>query len=206
MTQTPNYDLNMFDSNDDMEENSRLGLNDNADKIDTALKGIQDDIDGLDASEVSYDNTVSGLTAETVQGAIDEISQPATTTTAGLMSASDKEKLDGIDAIDISNEFTVASGLGLQGRISAFYQPATRKVHGTISLYTVTTTIGTVTPYATVSQAYRPSVDTRYAVLVKGNDNTMTPYDIKIATNGEITQMLTSTSKAIYAGYFEYYI
>lgn len=75
MTQTPNYDLNLFDSNDDMEENSRLGLNDNADKIDTALKDIQDEVDGLSspaAADVTYDNTDSGLTAENVQDAIDE--------------------------------------------------------------------------------------------------------------------------------------
>ncbi len=75
MTQTPNYDLNLFDSTDDMEENSRLGLNDNADKIDTALKDIQDEVDGLSspaASSVTYDNTVSGLTATDVQAALDE--------------------------------------------------------------------------------------------------------------------------------------
>lgn len=117
---------------------------------------------------------------------------------------------DDIDEIlqteDISNKFTITPDLGLSGRISAFYQPATRKVYGTIALYTASTTIGTNTPYVTVSQAYRPSTVKRYAALVKKSDNTVTPYDIKIATNGEITQMLSGTSTAIYAGYFEYYI
>ena len=72
MQQTTNYNLNKFDSTDELESATRLGLNENADTIDTALKGIQDDIDGLDASEVSYDNTVSGLTATDVQAALDE--------------------------------------------------------------------------------------------------------------------------------------
>ena len=72
MQQTTNYNLNKFDSTDELEDTTRLGLNENADTIDTALKGIQDDIDGLDASEVSYDNTVSGLTATDVQAALDE--------------------------------------------------------------------------------------------------------------------------------------
>ncbi len=72
MQQTTNYNLNKFDSTDELESATRLGLNENADTIDTALKGIQDDIDGLDAADVSYDNTVSGLTATDVQAAIDE--------------------------------------------------------------------------------------------------------------------------------------
>ena len=72
MQQTTNYNLNKFDSTDELESATRLGLNENADTIDTALKGIQDDIDGLDASEVPYDNTVSGLTATDVQAALDE--------------------------------------------------------------------------------------------------------------------------------------
>ena len=72
MQQTTNYNLNKFDSTDELEDTTRLGLNENADTIDTALKGIQDDIDGLDASGVPYDNTVSGLTATDVQAALDE--------------------------------------------------------------------------------------------------------------------------------------
>ena len=92
MQQTTNYNLNKFDSTDALESATRVGLNENADIIDGALTGLSE------ATGISYDNTESGLIAETVQGAIDEISQPATTTTAGLMSASDKEKLD--EAID----------------------------------------------------------------------------------------------------------
>ena len=72
MQQTTNYNLNKFDSTDALENTTRLGLNENADTIDTALKGLQDDIDGLDAADVPYDNTVSGLTATDVQAALDE--------------------------------------------------------------------------------------------------------------------------------------
>ena len=72
MQQTTNYNLNKFDSTDELESATRVGLNENADTIDTALKGIQDVIDGLDASDVPYDNTVSGLTATDVQAALDE--------------------------------------------------------------------------------------------------------------------------------------
>lgn len=46
------------------------------------------------ADQILYDADISGLSTNNVQGAIDEISQPATPITAGLMSASDKAKLD----------------------------------------------------------------------------------------------------------------
>lgn len=188
MTQTPNYDLNMFDSNDDMEQNSRLGLNDNADKIDTALKGLQDDIDGLDAADVPYDNTVSGLTATDVQAALDE----------------ELGKIDILyNEIDITSEFNLGTS-GLSGAVRMYYTPALCKVHGVVALQ-ASSTVNTTTPYLTVSQTYRPQEVKTFPILVRANDDTWLPYYMQIDINGQITQKLTATSKGIY-GYFEYNI
>ena len=114
MQQTTNYNLNKFDSTDALEDTTRLGLNDNADAIDTALKGLQDDIDGLDAADVSYDNTDSGLTADNVQGAIDEITETESVTAsmAGITwNRSGKVVAVSVKGTGLSSTSTTVTGL-----------------------------------------------------------------------------------------------
>lgn len=80
MQYTENYNLR---KPEDGEAADNVDINYNSDKIDTELKAVNDDID--------------------------EISQPATPTTAGLMSASDKAKLDNNTTFPETDEVVVGT-------------------------------------------------------------------------------------------------
>lgn len=156
MQQTTNYNLNKFDSTDELESATRLGLNENADTIDTALKGIQDDIDGLDASEVPYDNTDSGLTADNVQGAIDEIC--------------------GVEPFSLTYSSAITD-LNIQGE-SCYYNPATKEVYISFCIYSAGAKIPTNNALiAEIPEEYRPAtIKTIGGMAFLCDNNNFTPY------------------------------
>lgn len=88
MTQTSNYELNKFESTDKMNPTTLNGLNDNADKIDTALAGLNTNKQNKLTAGTNI--SISGNTIS----ATDTTYNDATTTVAGLMSTADKTKLD----------------------------------------------------------------------------------------------------------------
>ena len=87
--------------------------------------------DHMEAYEITYNNTQSGLSSTNVQDAIDEvngkvITSDATTSTHGLMSASDKSKLNGIAPGATANTGTVTSvGITAGAGISVSGSPVT---------------------------------------------------------------------------------
>lgn len=174
-TTTPNYNLNKFDGSDDIETFSRLGFNDNADIIDTALKGIQDDIDGLDAADVPYDNTVSGLTANNVQGAIDEITRPVVLT----------ENSDILSSVE--SGWTIGSSRAdiFFGRIVYI------KVSGTKSSALPTGAWSTI---ATLTPALRPTIRKDFAIIDNTGD---TIVHGMINTSGELRVWPLTTMREI---------
>ena len=85
------------------------------------IKNDYDLPDHMEAYEITYNNTPSGLSSTNVQDAIDEvngkvITSDATISTHGLMSASDKTKLNSIATG--ANATTVSTSSNAQGAIS----------------------------------------------------------------------------------------
>ena len=160
-----------------------------------SAKGFQyldDDVyDSFTAGDIGFDNSDTSFVGTNVQDVLEEVDTKFNE-----------------QPLDISSSFVLntADFSDLQGSCKVYYDEKTKRVWGTISAYSTTSTLGLTQAYFNISDSkYRPSSNVVFPMIVKTSGDAISFYSGTIVSAGGIRQNLSSATKGIYST-FEYYL